>query len=252
MSPLSARAVEAATGGALGAGSGALLGRQTYSPKDPAEWLDEMGQVQSRPLTASEAAERSKRTKKGALAGALAGAGGGLGASSLRRYLISKAEREAAPEIAGDYLVGLRRIVSDQKKRSEKAGILGVSPSAVSRYEAAKKVLKEEEAAISDLLGEADRARAAKPFGGITWSVRKGETGPQPVDWNDLTHLGLVDRRYQGLAQRAGFGAFRPDTRKATFDRLIDDLEKKSSVLSHRAFLREFRSILEETSPGGK
>jgi hypothetical protein len=84
MTPFKARLIEAALGGAVGAGAGGYVGLKTFQTKDPQYWI-QGDQIYSRELEPREEKDRIKRLASAALAGAGGLASLSLGASAIRR-----------------------------------------------------------------------------------------------------------------------------------------------------------------------
>jgi len=197
----SARTLEALIGSSIGAGAGAAGGALSYSPSSPLEWMDEHGEVQSRPLTEKEKSSKGGRARKAALMGAAAGAGGALGLSRVLRSLRTSAERSAlkSGDLTKRYVGPLEDYAMDLTRRSPRQALLfppkGAKPGDADRLLIAQDILKKRNSRIKELLSVAEQERNKAVFGGLKKhpGAKKGERVFSPS-----THEGQIMHKIFG------------------------------------------------------
>ncbi|HSG29905.1 MAG TPA: hypothetical protein VLA34_15595, partial [Candidatus Krumholzibacterium sp.] len=161
---------------------------------------------------------------------------------------LAKAEREAAKDLGETYLNPLRRIIQKDQERyhglAPTPGGTGTSggQALLKRVKAGQDVLRTQEKAVNDLLDEAAKRRSGKPFGGQTWSVRRGEKVPFYED----AHRTLVKQHFDDLAKQQGFDGFTQSNRHQVFENAV---HRELGKTAAEAFRRELHLVKEAGLP---
>jgi hypothetical protein len=235
-----ARALEALTGGLVGAGLGAVGQAVLHEPKRPRDIVDDQGFIRRRELTA-----REKRRKRDLVlaAASMAAVGGGLlsmGGSAIGRSAAARLEREMAPKIIDEHLEGLRHVVRkrhDVFRRRQEARLVTRAGRKASEldYLNSRQLLDTEEGNLNKLLRKAETARSKRPWG-LSSQKPGGAPGSRYSPDRMTTHRGQVAEHYDKLQTRYGLPALQGPDDRFTGEKFYESLLERLSGHEKAAF----------------
>jgi len=216
-----ARGVEALIGGVLGYGGGKVVGKSTYEPKAPKEWVDEYGNFQVRSLDPLEEVERLQHSKNLATKAGFLSAAAALGLSKMRRGRISNAEIRKAKKTARKYIGPLESIV--KKLEKSQAGPHAGNEVVTHRLNTAREMLKNETSRLKAMVYVAEKKRSEEAFGGLLKEYGKDPMGRMiSVPKLETTHEGQIIKSLGGHEEARK--AFLQGERR--YNQMLDEMTK--------------------------